>query len=449
MIRKFFGVGIFITALAMIPFGLASCSDDDDDEETVSSDGDSDEESTYDSRTADLEEIIPLYINSVVYPTYTNLANATTELYDALVTVQDNLAAGTLTQDDIDEACEIFLDARAWWEKSEAWLYGPADQFGIDPHIDTWPLDRNELAGILESDDLRANLEGDIEDAIVYISEENGEVSHLGFHGIEFILFRDGENRTVADFEGYEEDDAFTANTVTGDYELSFAVAVAGDLRDWTSYLEVAWMGEAASSSHIARCETRGFQLLLDGYDNYYGEEILLTGSSEFFGTPRYTISTILVDGCSNICAEVADQKMGQPYRAAAGTATEDEMADDEYVGKEYIESPYSHMSFTDFYDNITSIKNALYGNIDGSEPEDASIMAYLENENSSLATELQDALDGALDALDACIDYGVAFVTIISNNESTGMSYVKAAMDAVTALDETLGEVNTWITEN
>lgn len=437
MIKKFIKTGIFAVVLAAMPMCFTSCSDDDDD----------DSGSSYAERTEALYDLIDVYIESVVYPTYTNLADATTELYEALEDVQDKLAAGTLTQDDIDDACEIFLEARAWWEKSEAWLYGPADVLGIDPHIDTWPLDRSELANILGSDELRANLEGDIEDAIVYISEENGEVSHLGFHGVEFILFRDGENRTVADFEGTEDDDAFEGLEVTGAYELSFAVAVAGDLRDWTSLLEYSWMGSLAATSHIARCTTRGFQTKLDGYDNFYGEEILLTGSSEYFATPRYTVSTILIDGCSNICAEVADQKMGQPYRAATGTATDEEMADDEYVGKEYIESPYSHMSFTDFYDNISSIKNALYGNIDKSSPATNSIMAYLENENESLADDLEDALEDALEALDDCIDYGTAFVTIINNNESTGMNLVQAAMDAVTTLDETIAEVNDWVT--
>lgn len=437
MIKKFIKAGIFMVMMAMVPVCFTSCDDDDDDN------------TTYAERTSALQSIISVYINNVVYPTYTNLANATTQLYADLVTVQESLAAGTLTQDEIDTACETFLAARAYWEKSEAWLYGPADVLGIDPHIDTWPLDRTELADLLATDALRQNLEGDIEDAIVYISEENGEVSHLGFHGIEFVLFREGENRTVADFEGYEDDDAFTANTVTGAYELSFAVAVAGDLRDWTCLLEYAWVGSATASAHIARCTTRGFQVKLDGYDNFYGDEILNTGSSEYFQTPRYTIATILIDGCSNICAEVADQKMGQPYRAAAGTATEEETSDDEYVGREYIESPYSHKSFTDFYDNIISIKNALYGNIDGSSAASNSIMSYLESEKPSLASELQDNLDAALDALDDCVNYTYAFVTIINTNNATGMSLVQAAMDAVTELDASLQEAADWISKN
>ena len=43
------------------------------------------------------------------------------------------------------------LEARAWWEKSEAFLYGAATDFGIDPHIDSWPLDLDGLQTALKN----------------------------------------------------------------------------------------------------------------------------------------------------------------------------------------------------------------------------------------------------------------------------------------------------------
>lgn len=462
MVKNFLKVGIFMVSLAMLPMGMTSCSDDDDDETTSSSSSSDDSSSTEEEEeeeeeeaTVDLSAVVDTYINTVVYPTYTNLANATVELYEGLTDLQTKLSDGTITQDDIDAVCETFLEARAWWELSEAWLYGPADQFGIDPHIDTWPLDRAELAQILADDDMRSNLEGDIDSAINYISVENGEVSHLGFHGVEFIIFRNGEPRTVEALQGYEDDSAFTANTVTGAYELSFARAVAGDLRNWTSYLEVAWMGTDADADHQTYAATAansvGQDLIIEAVGEYYGVDMLNAGSgSTYYEYVKEAIVAILVDGCSNICNEVADQKMGQPYRAATGTATEDEMSDEEYVGIEYIESPYSHKSFTDFYDNITSIKNALYGNIGGdSYDEESSIMAYLALNNADMATEMQSLLDAALEALDTCVNYQYAFVTIINNGDSTGMSYVYAAMSAISTLDDYLNEAADWISKN
>ena len=46
---------------------------------------------------------------------------------------------------------EILVDALKFclmtkWEQSEAFLYGAATAYGIDPHIDSWPLDKDKLA---------------------------------------------------------------------------------------------------------------------------------------------------------------------------------------------------------------------------------------------------------------------------------------------------------------
>ena len=137
---------------------------------------------------------------------------------------------------------------------------------------------------------------------------------------------------------------------------------------------------------------------------------------------------TILVSGCSNIAVEVADQKMGQANRG-----------DD----VNYIESPYSKKSFTDFYDNIASIKNSLYGNYDKETPDNESIMSYLRKYNNELAARLQTNLDAALASLITCINSGTAFV------DNPKASYVSDAMNKIDDLDEVLNEAATWITRN
>lgn len=433
MIKDFIKKGMFMACVALIPMGLVSCSDDDN-------------PNPNEVKNSELSTLVTTYVNNVVYPTYTNLANETFNLYDGLVSMRSKLNANTLTQDEIDAVCETFLKARAYWEESEAFLYGPATVLAIDPHIDTWPLDRSELADLLTSGNV-SQLEG--ENGITYVSTMNDGASQLGFHGVEFVLFREGRNRTVAELSGYETDAAFPANAVTGEQELIYAIAVAGDLRDWCARLEYAWLGESTAATHKARCTTRNFQVLLNGFERYYGDNIKDATNSQLFVTWRGALNCILIDGCSNICAEVADQKMGQPYRAATNTATEEEKGDEEYVGREYIESPYSHKSFVDFKDNIESIKNALYGNIDGTTWASSSIMAYLTKYNPTIASEITTNLNGALTALDACINGGTAFVTIINNNDAAGMARVRTAMSAIGTLDETLVEAADWISKN
>lgn len=87
--------------------------------------------------------------------------------------------------------------------KSEAFLFGAATDFGIDPHIDTWPLDLEGLATELKNTDKVANMDG--EDGISYAANKLGQ-ELLGFHGIEFIIFRDGANRKIEKLRGVEDD---------------------------------------------------------------------------------------------------------------------------------------------------------------------------------------------------------------------------------------------------
>ncbi len=441
--KKIFEYASAVLAAVVLTMGMASCSSDDDDD-------DGNAQGTESAKVSLMTSATSQYINNVVYPTYTNLANYATDLYADVEDLYTKAVAGTLTQSDINEACTDFLAARAYWEKSEAWLYGPADIDGIDPHIDSWPLSKQGWANFFKDNYSRIFYDGyDIEDAIVAVSNLNDENSWLGFHGLEFVLFRDGSNRTLSELLGNESDSEINSyySGITGAMELNFARAIAGDLRDQCCRLEASWLGTSSvSSDHAARVTKRAFNMTYNGYG-----ALMLNNDATLFRTPRAVMVTILTDGCSNICAEVADQKMGQVYRTATGTGSEEDSRD-------YIESPYSHMSFQDFFDNIISIRNSLYGNIESASVQTASavtynansnsIMAYLNTYNSSLADELKEKLQDSFSALTTCQNY-MPFVTIASTGDSQGLSLVKAAMDAVTDLDETLVEASDWISKN
>ena len=234
----------------LLTFSLSSCSDDN---------GGGDDFSAKDS---ELSALTGRYVNDVIYVTYGELASQTERLYEQLDEAKSKFRANTLTQNDIDNICTTFLAARAAWEKSEAFLFGPATTFGIDPHIDTWPLNVTQLAIDLSNSEKVNTLDG--EDGIEYARTGLGE-SLLGFHGIEFIIFRDGRNRTLAELRSNETDNAFAGRTVTGEQELIFATAVAGDLRDKCFQLEVSWMGDKAPASHIDRVEECEFNTTVNG----------------------------------------------------------------------------------------------------------------------------------------------------------------------------------------
>jgi len=414
--KKILKFVMLLTAASTMGMGFASCGDDDDNS-TI------DPNALSETETA-MKNITKQYVENVVYTTYTHLANATDELYDLLEGAKDKYRNNTLKQNDIDQVCAKFLEARAHWEASEAFLYGPATTFGIDPHIDTWPLDVDALALSLSNAAQVAMLD-DGDDGIAYAGAKLGQ-ELLGFHGIEFILFRDGKNRTLAALQSNETDEAFDGKTVTGEQELVYAVAVAGDLRDKCFQLEVAWRGESAAKAHQDRVEECELETQFGSF--YYGENMLsakMAGST--YKTWQEVLMAIFDSGCSNICAEVANTKIGNAWSG-------------EDVN--YIESPYSKKSFQDFYDNISSIRNSLYGGIGLSAPAANSLLKLVQDKDATLAAKLNSCLEAALSALDTCRK-GTAFVDII--NSGNRDAKVQTAIDAINSLDDALQEGATW----
>ena len=174
-----------------------------------------------DAQKAELQQILENNVDNVIVPTYKNLADAAEKLQKSL----GDLSANEITQANIDNACAAFKEARAWWEKSEAFLGGAASDFDIDPGIDSWPLNRDLLHSYFTTGQ--------------FSEEALDDQSILGFHALEFVLFRDGKNRTVAEFQSNDTYKGFT--DVKGAEELKYAEAVAKELVRACYNLEVAW----------------------------------------------------------------------------------------------------------------------------------------------------------------------------------------------------------------
>lgn len=138
----------------------------------------------------ELDAAVTTYVDEVVVPTYKSLSEKNADLCDAVEAFYNNP-----TDEAIEEACDAWLVAREPWEKSEAFLFGPVDELGLDPNMDSWPLDQVAIVNILESgnyDDLNWSDEDSDEDI-----EASQEVR--GFHTLEFLLFKDGEPRTITE----------------------------------------------------------------------------------------------------------------------------------------------------------------------------------------------------------------------------------------------------------
>ncbi len=367
----------------------------------------------------EIKEAVEAYVPNVVYSIYGNLAAAGTELYNDLRAMKE-AGADSWTQADIDKACEDFLAARAYWEQSEAFLFGAATDFKIDPHIDSWPLDAQRLANNLSNKAVVDDLDNEGRGAI----DEVGE-SALGFHGIEFILFRNGANRSVEALKGVETAEQFAGTGVTGREEIIFATAVAEDLMTYLYELNVSWNSQAPAEQKEL-VEEAELNTTVNGTDRSYGENMLnAAAAGSTYTTWQEVAQTILVAGCGNIANEVFSSKMGMAYTG------EDPL---------YIESPYSKKSFLDFKNNILSIQYSLYGKAGATAAEKGSLMSFLEKNHGENAANLKSKLEGALSALEACIESGSAFV------DNPKAACVADAIDAVSALNDALEKASSDI---
>ena len=436
--KKFqqFAMAFFLGAMSL---GFTACSDDNN--------GDGDFElpevgqatTTINASDIEMQKVTKTYVQDVIYPTYQALASNARTLYSAAQTLYTSAEAGTMTQAQIDAACEAFKNTRREWERSESFLYGSASDNDLDPHIDSWPLDHDELVNALNNATLVAGFKGN--DPAKFVSEHNTDFqSVLGFHGMEFVLFRNGANRTVDALKANDTEEGMTS--VKGIDELAFLQAVAADVRNITALLEFTWMGSAASRETKAVLSDASYVFTPLRYNGMpsngkmcYGQHLLSPSATTGYHSWQGTINQIFVGGCSNICSEVADQKLGQAYRTATGSGSDDDSRD-------YIESPYSHRSFIDYQDNIYSIKNTLYGtrDVNATAPVEHSILNLLKSMNYSGLNDLTTALNNAIQALEAAKNSGKSFV------EDPGAQHVKDCIDAVDNLDEELNKAGAWV---
>lgn len=352
------------------------------------------QDNTEEANKAKKEAIVKQYLNHTVYPTYASLAEKT----DALVENLEALKANK-TQANVNAATVTFLEARKWWEMSEAFLFGAASDFGIDPHIDSWPLDEDAFNNLMASPNMIAALATD-EDGMV-AGEQLGNAL-LGFHGIEFILFREGQPRN--------------ANEITDDM-MTYIVAVSRDLRNRCFQLEVSWNANAPQD-HKDLMEELEFNTTVNGGDNTYGENMLQAGQAgSTFATFTNALEAI-ADGCIDIADEVGTSKIGKCHTGEDVT---------------YVESPYSQKSITDFYDNITSIKNAYMGGMESQRDEVLSLHAYIKDNNKELDNKAMNAIGNAMTKIQAMKAPFVQFYADASAGE---------AMEACQELSDVMAEV-------
>lgn len=406
---------ILMLAAATAAMPLTSCSDDDDPKP-----GSNDEETQEDL----LKPIIADYVDNTVIPTYRGLADASMKLAD----VCDRMCeAGVenLTEDMIREADDYWIEARRYWELSEAWLFGAAADYNIDPHVDTWPLDKTAMLAMLNNPAQMAQMH-DRESAGEYVGSSLGQ-GLLGFHAIEYMIFEPQSETAVT--TSPRPVSRFTQN------ELYYLAAVADDLRNCCLRLEASW-------APISTVDKEKLEILDEAelsYDKNYGDYMKNSGSAGSIYVSYAEAIQELIVGAQDIADEVGNQKIGNPV----GSGLE--------ADPDYIESPYALNSITDFIDNIRSVRHAYMGyqpvageNETYLRKSTHTLSAYVASIDASLDTRVRDAIDDAIDAISAMRE------PFASTSQDRSMHDINfAAIDACNALNDILDEVIELIGKN
>lgn len=201
---------------------------------------------------ASLKEVVDNYVNEVVLPTYADLKKKNTALNTAVKALAAEMPSGDNAAEEFanmdaakiakindlfGKASLAWLDAREPWETSEAFLFGPVDALGLDPNMDSWPLDQQQIMTILTSGkfDKLNWADGDSDDEI------EASQGVRGFHTLEFLIFRDGHARTLSDVkdETNSRDVVITASNCAS--WANYMVQVANLLQQDATSLDNAW----------------------------------------------------------------------------------------------------------------------------------------------------------------------------------------------------------------
>jgi putative iron-regulated protein len=151
--------------------------------------------------------------------------------------------------------------------------------------------------------------------------------------------------------------------------------------------------------------------------------QLLTAGSGSTRFTTRQEAILAIVAGMADICGEVGDGKIKDPYDLRDSAKTE---------------SPFSHNSMTDFQNNIMGAQNVYlctYGGAQGT-----SLSNLVAGRNLSLDTRIKQQFASAIAALQQVT---VSFESALYSQRTQ----LQNAMTAITTLQETLdGELKPFV---
>lgn len=293
---------------------------------------------------ADFQEleqtVITDFTNHVALGSYLQLSVAAASLNTSLQALSNSSTASNL-----ETAREGWRNMRLIWEQCESFLFGPVEDYDYDPKMDTWPTDYVQMDSLLASS--HPLDEGSV---------QNLTLSLRGYHPIEYIIFGDHGSRAAADITPRQKE---------------YMSGLARDLLNTCNALYLSWAGAPEN----------------------FAQQVITAGNGSTKFASRKEVFIALAGGLIDICEEVGEGKMKEPFD------TKDPAI---------VESPYSGNSMTDFKNNIIGIQNVYMG-INGGKGLHDLVAA----KNKSLDNTIQTKITAAINSFDnVTVNFEDAIIT-------------------------------------
>jgi putative iron-regulated protein len=310
------------------------------------------------------QEVLTDFAEDLANPNYADLQTKANLLNEAII----NLNAST-TDANLAAAQVAWRNARTVWESAEGYLFGPVEDFNYDPSIDTWPVDAVELDSLLSSSN-----------PLGVTNIDSLPFALKGFHAIEYIIFGVGESRTAAQL---------TAR------QLQFVVSLSQSVYNTTTDLVNSWAPD----------------------DGNFTAQLTNAGNGSAYFTSRKAAFLGLTGAMSDICNEVANEKMEDPLIAHDSTLDE---------------SSFSHNTTTDFKNNITGVLNAYLCEYNGTGGH--SLSELVAAKNISLDNTIKSEINAAVNSFNSITTtYEKAIYTqqVQIHNTQTAINTLKETLDS------------------
>jgi putative iron-regulated protein len=315
-------------------------------------------------------QILRDFVTQVVVPSNNQFAQQASTLSKTI-----DAYATAPSETTLASAQAAWVKARAAWEQTECFGFGPTTSLGYDGALDTWPVNETDLKALMNS---KAPLSA--------ASVSKMKETEKGFHVIEYFLFGQDKRRQPTDL-------------------------AQRDLQ----YLQLLGKDFARVATDLATSWSKG----VEGQPAY--QEVFGT-AGEAGNTTYPTVQAgaqEMIQGMVDSLDEVANEKLGKPLVEK---------------NPKLAESRFSLNTLTDIKSNLQGAQNVYLGSLPDANTSGKGLSVYIAQVNPMLDSAVKQKFKVAAQSLEQISE---PLETAVLNPKAADS--IKAAQSAIDAVRETI----------